>query len=131
MRDFQLFQDGQCRSCIMVFHCALLILLSSGSAMVGNYACLIELRQVLKLATPAGRVVSVAVDRGDRGDSVKKGRLWRSPFVGQPSFGSLFICTTRSLDSEGRTNHPVDGYVPRTIPRSPPPRPSSISSGTG
>jgi len=57
----------------MIFRCALLLLLSSGSAMAEDYACLIEPRQVLKLATPVqGVVASVAVDRGDR---VKKGQV--------------------------------------------------------
>ena len=45
----------------MIFRCALLLLLSSGSAMAEDYACLIEPRQVLKLATPVqGVVASVA-----------------------------------------------------------------------
>jgi multidrug efflux pump subunit AcrA (membrane-fusion protein) len=57
----------------MIFRCALLLLLSSGSAMAEDYACLIEPRQVLKLATPVqGVVASVAVDRGDR---LKKGQV--------------------------------------------------------
>ncbi len=57
----------------MIIRCALLLLLSSGSAMAEDYACLIEPRQVLKLATPVqGVVASVAVDRGDR---VKKGQV--------------------------------------------------------
>ena len=64
---------AQCRSCIRIFRCALLLLLSSGSAIAEDYACLIEPRQVLKLATPVqGVVASVTVDRGDR---VKKGQV--------------------------------------------------------
>lgn len=57
----------------MIFRCALPLLLSSGSAIAEDYACLIEPRQVPKLATPVqGVVASVA---GDRGDRVKKDQV--------------------------------------------------------
>lgn len=52
---------------------ALALVLSAHPARAGEYACLIEPRQVLKLAAPVqGVVASVDVDRGDR---VKKGQV--------------------------------------------------------
>ena len=51
----------------------LTVLLGSGPVWAADYACLMEPRQVLKLAAPVtGVVASVEVERGDR---VKKGQL--------------------------------------------------------
>jgi membrane fusion protein, multidrug efflux system len=57
----------------MILRLALFLLLFCGPAMAEDYACLIEPKQVLKLAAPVQGVVgSVTVDRGDR---VRKGQL--------------------------------------------------------
>ena len=57
----------------MIFRIALLLLLVACPAMAEDYACLIEPRQVLKLAASVqGVVASIAADRGDQ---VQKGQL--------------------------------------------------------
>ena len=57
----------------MINRAALLVLASVSPAIAGEYACLIEPQQVLKLAAPVqGVVAMVAVDRGDR---VQKGQV--------------------------------------------------------
>ena len=58
---------------IMIFRLTLVFVLAAAPAMAADYPCLIEPRQVLKLAASVQGVVSaVAVDRGDR---VRKGQL--------------------------------------------------------
>jgi RND family efflux transporter MFP subunit len=57
----------------MISRCALLLLLFSSHAMAADHACIIEPKQVLKLAASVqGVVAAVSVDRGDR---VRKGQL--------------------------------------------------------
>jgi membrane fusion protein (multidrug efflux system) len=57
----------------MILRFTLLFLLFAGPAVARDYACLMEPKQVVKLAAPVQGVVSVvAVDRGDR---VHKGQL--------------------------------------------------------